>query len=214
MSVIAEFTFRHPGLPLMDALEGTGVTFDVEQAVASDPDRPVLFLWATGGDLEVFEASVGDDDTVAEWEVIEDAGDRRLYRVHVSEDTELPLYPMDERLEASRLDVTSGEHGVHARLRFPDRESLAEYQPRVERKGVDVTLQRVYGESDSEFPGGEYGLSEKQREALRTAVDAGYYQVPRAATLEDVADELGVSTQAASERLRRGVDAFVRTALD
>lgn len=213
MSVIGEFTFRHPGLPMMDALDGTGVEFDVEQAVASNPDRPVLFLWASDGDLEQFESNVPDDDSIADCEVIEDAGGRRLYRVQVSEDAELPLYPMDDRLEASRLDVTSSADGIDARLRFPDRESLAEYRPRVEEKGVDVALRRVYGEGDSGL-GGEYGLSVKQRQALETAAEVGYFEVPRDASLTTVADELGVSTQAASERLRRGAATLVRTALD
>lgn len=213
MSVIAEFTLRHPGLPMMDALDGTGVEFDVEHAAASDPDRPVLFLWATGGDFDRFEANCEDDDTVADLTVVEDASERRLYRVHVSAATDLSLYPLDERLEASRLGVTSGEDGLHVRLRFPDRESLSAFRPQLESKGVEVTLRSVYGESEHEF-GGEHGLSPKQREALETAVEAGFFEVPRDATLSDVADELGVSTQAASERLRRGVSAFVTNSLD
>ncbi|MFC3478896.1 helix-turn-helix domain-containing protein [Halobacterium litoreum] len=213
MSVIAEFTLSHPGLPMMDALEGTGVEFDVEHAAASDPDRPVLFLWATGGDFDRFEANCEDDDTVADLSVVEDTGDRRLYRVQVSAATDLALYPLDDRLEASRLGVTSGEEGLHVRMRFPDRESLSAFRPQLEAKGVDATLRRVYGENDPDF-GGEHGLSPKQREALETAVEAGFFEVPRDATLSDVADELGVSTQAASERLRRGVSTFVRTNFD
>jgi hypothetical protein len=38
--------------------------------------------------------------------------------------------------------------------------------------------------------------------------------VPRRASLSDIADELGVSTQAVSERLRRGVTTLVTNALD
>lgn len=213
MSLIAEFTFRHQGLPLMSTLAATGVELDVEQAVASDPDRPVLFVWAFDGDLDGFVAAATEDETVGEITLVEDAGDRRLYRVHVSEATEMPLYPLDDRLQASRLGVTSSADGIEARLRFPDRESLSEYQPMVEQKGVDVTLRRVYGESDAVF-GGEYGLSAKQREALQAAVDAGYFEVPRRASLSDIADDLGVSTQAISERLRRGVTTLVENALD
>lgn len=213
MSVIAEFTLRHPGLPLMDALDGTGIEFHVEQATAADPDRPVLFLWASGGDFDQFEANVPDDDSVSDFEVIDREDSRRLYRVHVSDDAALSLYPLDERLEASRLDVRSGEDGIHARLRFPDRESLSEYRPHLEAKDVDVILRRVYGESDPEF-GGEYGLSPKQRDALETAAEAGYFEVPRDVSLADVAEDLGVSTQAASERIRRGVATFVTTGLE
>ena len=213
MGVIAEFTFRHPGLPLMPSLEESDVRLDVEQAVAADPDEPVLFVWASDGDLDEFEAAVERDETVADYTVVEDAGDHRLYRVAVSEQTPVPLYPMDDRMEASRLDVTSSADGVNARLRFPDRESLSEFQPRAEARGVDVTLRGVYSDTESAL-GDEYGLSAKQREALVTAAELGYYDVPRQASLSDVADDLGVSAQAASERLRRGVKTFVREALD
>ncbi|MFB6269624.1 MAG: helix-turn-helix domain-containing protein [Halobacterium sp.] len=213
MGVIAEFTFEHPDLPLMSTLEETGVRVDVEQAVAEDPQRPVLFLWVSGGDLDYFEAVASRDETVGDLTLVEDADDRRLYRVQVSEDTEKPLYPLDERMEASRLAVSSSADGVDARLRFPDRESLSEFQPLLEERGVDVTLRGVYSQNDPVLSD-EYGLSSKQRQALLTAVEVGYYDVPREASLSDVADELGVSTQAASERLRRGIASFVRNAVD
>ncbi|CQH53221.1 HTH-10 family transcription regulator [Halobacterium hubeiense] len=213
MGVIAEFTFRHPGLPLMSSLEESDVRLDVEQAVAADPDEPVLFVWASDGDLDEFEAALGRDETVAEYTLVEDAGDHRLYRVAVSEQTPVSLYPVDDRMEASRLDVTSSADGVDARLRFPDRESLSEFRPRVEARGVDATLRGVYSDTESAL-GDEYGLSAKQREALVTAAELGYYDVPRQASLSDVADDLDVSPQAASERLRRGVKTFVREALD
>lgn len=213
MGVIAEFTFRHPGLPLTSALEESGVQLDVEQAVAADPDEPVLFVWASDGDLDDFEAAVADDPTVDDVTLVEDAGDRRLYRVAVSDETPVPLYPIDDRMEASRLDVSSSADGVDARLRFPDRKSLSAFQPRVEARGVDVTLRGVYSDTEA-APGDEYGLSAKQREALLTAAELGYYDVPRRASLADVADELGISPQAVSERLRRGVETFVREALD
>ncbi|WP_263654245.1 helix-turn-helix domain-containing protein [Halomicrobium urmianum] len=37
-----------------------------------------------------------------------------------------------------------------------------------------------------------------------TAYHAGYFEVPRATTLADVADDLDISRNAASARLRRG----------
>lgn len=213
MGVIAEFTFEHPDLPLMATLEETGVRVDVEQAVAADPQRPVLFVWVSGGETHRFPDVACDDQTVADLTLVEDAEDRQLYRVHISEKTEKPLYPLDDRLEASRLAVSATADGLQARLRFPDRESLSEFQPHIESRGVDVTLRGVYSQSDPVLTD-EYGLSSKQRAALSTAVDLGYYDVPRDASLSDVADELGISTQATSERLRRGIAAFVRNSVD
>jgi predicted DNA binding protein len=213
VSVIAEFTFRHPGLPLMATMEATGMELDVEQAVAADPDSPVLFVWASGGDFEEFEALAPDDDSVASISRIEDAGDRRLYRVQVADTDEPVLYPLDERLEASRLSVSSSADGLDVRLRFPDRESLSSYRPLVADRGVEVIVRGVYDQTGA-TPDSAFSLTEKQREALSKAVEAGYYDIPRSASLAEVADDLGVSQQSISERLRRGIANFVRNGLE
>lgn len=46
------------------------------------------------------------------------------------------------------------------------------------------------------------GITRKQCQAVRTAVELGYYGDPRTATLDDVAAELGISNSGASGRLR------------
>jgi len=44
-------------------------------------------------------------------------------------------------------------------------------------------------------------VTEKQTEAIETALELGYYERPRRATLGDLADELGVTDSAVSQRL-------------
>lgn len=44
-------------------------------------------------------------------------------------------------------------------------------------------------------------LTEKQREAVEAAVESGYYRRPRETSLGDIAEELGISPQALSQRL-------------
>jgi predicted DNA binding protein len=46
-------------------------------------------------------------------------------------------------------------------------------------------------------------LTTRQREVLRTAVEMGYYKVPREATLEDIAEAVGIVPTTASEHLRK-----------
>jgi len=41
----------------------------------------------------------------------------------------------------------------------------------------------------------------------------GYYDIPRGCTTAELADELGISDQATTERLRRAIGAFTRHAL-
>jgi predicted DNA binding protein len=62
-------------------------------------------------------------------------------------------------------------------------------------------------------PAGRYGLSEGQYNALTTAATYGYYDIPRDADLQAVAEELDVSHQALSERLRRGMLALIEDTL-
>lgn len=57
-------------------------------------------------------------------------------------------------------------------------------------------------------------LSERQREALETALALGYYETPRRVTHEDIADELGCAPNTASEHLQKGEAKLVRASLD
>lgn len=57
-------------------------------------------------------------------------------------------------------------------------------------------------------------LSPRQREALRAAHRLGYYEIPRAVTTADVADELGVARRTAEEHLRRAENQVVDALLD
>jgi predicted DNA-binding protein YlxM (UPF0122 family) len=49
------------------------------------------------------------------------------------------------------------------------------------------------------------GLIKKQQELLAIAYSNGYFDKPREMTLQEIAEELDISTSAASGRLRRGV---------
>ncbi|WP_226013154.1 helix-turn-helix domain-containing protein [Halomicrobium salinisoli] len=77
-------------------------------------------------------------------------------------------------------------------------------------EGVDADVRSI----------GDYGtkvgtaLTDRQREALATAWDAGYYEVPRTAGIEDVADELDLAVSTVSDLLRRAESRLVAEALD
>ena len=57
-------------------------------------------------------------------------------------------------------------------------------------------------------------VSDRQREALAVAWDAGYYEVPREGDIEAVADELGCAMSTASDLLRRAERRVVAATLD
>lgn len=58
-----------------------------------------------------------------------------------------------------------------------------------------------------------YGLTEPQRDTIVTAYKAGYFEIPREVSLVDFAEQQGLSHQALSERVRRGLRNLVDSTL-
>jgi hypothetical protein len=58
---------------------------------------------------------------------------------------------------------------------------------------------------------GNRTLTVEERETLRTALEMGYFEAPRATTLVDIADELGRSDVEVSQQLRRGMGTALRS---
>lgn len=77
--------------------------------------------------------------------------------------------------------------------------------------GVDETVERVGGYDPRRSPGA--ALTERQREVVGTAVELGYYDVPREATLDEVAAELDIAGSTVSAHLRKAEAAVVRDAV-
>jgi predicted DNA binding protein len=91
----------------------------------------------------------------------------------------------------------------------------AEIQAAVEQMPdlIDVTVTEVGGLEA--VPGVlDSLLSDRQREALETAFDLGYYEVPRTASHEDVADAMDCAPSTAAEHLRKAESTLLRSVLD
>jgi hypothetical protein len=73
-------------------------------------------------------------------------------------------------------------------------------------------VNRLYNPSNPKS-GGRFGLTPKQREALVTALDAGFYNIPPNATMDEVAQAIDISQQAMSKRLRRAHGNLIRNTL-
>lgn len=73
---------------------------------------------------------------------------------------------------------------------------------------IDVTVHEI-GEYDRRHPSIAGSLTDRQLEAVATAVDCGYYEVPRAGSLEDVADGLGCAPSTASDHLQKAESAVM-----
>ena len=205
----------HLTAPVFDA--SVAATDDVrvsldQQLVAGTGDVSWV-VWARGNDVTAFEEGLDADPTVADHAVIGGDRRRRLYHVHLSRSgRELTVSPCLTEANGQFLDATRHDGRWTVRLRFPDREAVGTFfECCADRDGVTASLTRLY-ESD-ETGDRPYGLSRPQLDALRLAFNAGYFDIPRSATLDDLAAELGVSDNAVSERLRRGMRSVLAATL-
>ncbi|WP_254761807.1 helix-turn-helix domain-containing protein [Natrinema marinum] len=76
---------------------------------------------------------------------------------------------------------------------------------------ADGTIERV-GDFERRLPPAT--VTDRQREALETAVAVGYYEVPRTGGVAAVADELGCASSTAGELLRNAESALVTSMID
>lgn len=199
-AVVATIEFNAGDVALLGtALARTDAAFHSNHVVARD-DRVRLLLGVRTADRSALEAALRSDPTVREATALVDLEPQCLYRVETADRVQ-PLHGMLVEANASVFALSGTDGRWRVRALFPSRDALGGACERCEDRGTGVTLRSVRGvglEAETWF-----GLTDEQYAALTTAYEAGYFDVPREADLMDLADELGVSHQSLSERLRR-----------
>ncbi|MFC6733434.1 MULTISPECIES: helix-turn-helix domain-containing protein [unclassified Haladaptatus] len=186
------------------------VEFDIERVVKSGEDAVMPLVWVRGTDREDFEQLLEEDETVNSVSLLADLGDEYLYRMEWVDQVIL-LLDMLTSSKATILDAYGRNDRWTLRVMYPDRERFSDNYDFAEDVGVTFEIESIR-ELDEE-PAGRFGLTKSQYETLITAVEHGYFEVPRDSSLEDLAEKFDVSHQALSERLRRGMKALVEDAL-
>ena len=97
-------------------------------------------------------------------------------------------------------------------MRFDSHDRLRGFQQHCADSGVDFELLRLH-ELSQPMNGQQYGLTDRQYDALRTAWELGYFDSPRVSTLDTIATELGITQQSLSDLLRRGHDTLIESTL-
>jgi predicted DNA binding protein len=186
------------------------VEFEVERIVETGEEAAMPLVWVRGADREAVSDAFESDPSVQGIELLSAFDDEQLYRMDWVADVDLVLQMLTNS-EATITDAYGTDGRWHLRVLYPDRESLSKTTEFRDEEGLtfDITaIREMEGE-----PVGRYGLTAEQFEALEAALEAGYYEVPRDVDQNELAEELGISHQALSERLRRATGALVEDAL-
>lgn len=214
MSIVCEFELVSEGLPLTSVAADLETLLHVEDVISGRHGPPALVFSATGVDPERLEPKLKDCASLAGYVPLESDLSESQYRVVLDEgviDADVYRQLVDLRTHPTGATVT--ERGWRVRAQFADRGDLAVFRDACETADVGFRLLRLSEEIADAAD--DFGLTQPQNEALLTAFEMGYFDVPREATLSDIAAELDTTTSALSERLRRGqrtlIEQTVRT---
>lgn len=206
--IIAEYTLDHPFLrETLRRVPGIALTWQYSYTDPSGRMRVIASIDAE--DDRVLDRAIDDDPTVADPAVLNEAGDRRLYRLDlVGEAADKSIMPTVIEVGGVQLGISATREGWHNRTRFPSREAFERVYRFCLHHDLDFEFHRIFEQAEL-FSPETPNLSDAQRETLIEAVESGYLDIPRGSSLEELGERIGVSESAASERFRRGVKKLV-----
>ncbi|GGO01406.1 MULTISPECIES: helix-turn-helix domain-containing protein [Haloarcula] len=211
MPTIVSGTVPASDLALNHSLEALPeLLFEVERIVTSGDDALMPMLWVRGSSRAEIEATLEEDPTVDEVTLLGDFDDECLFRMEWVSRIDL-IMQMLTNSEATVLDAVGQGDRWKVRVLYPRRSLFSKTHDFCTEHGVEFEVSSIR-ELD-EGPAGRYGLTSAQYEVLSEASRQGYFKVPREVSLSELADDLDISHQAASERLRRATDALVEDTL-
>jgi len=209
MRLVAEFEITCDALPLVEVAATVPEATILLELQFNHGDRPLFLVTVTGGSHQQFARALTDAYDVGDWTLVGRAGDTRRYQV-------VPALSFEEQLgdhieDLAGLEGLATADAIIERIEvvadgwrqtgwFATREAFDGFSS-FWQQNAEFQLTRLTRDGESEPPGD--GLTDRQHEALRTAYELGYFDVPRRASLEAVATELDLAASSVSERLRR-----------
>ena len=211
MSVVGDFSIPSNAFALEHALSTVPeMAIEADHLASHSPQEVFPFLWASGGDSDRFMEALEDDSTVDTAEIAEDTGDDVMYRLTWIDGFCDLIHEMVDH-HAAIVNATAHQDEWMLRLRFAEEEMVSSFQHHFREKGHTFEVHQLVHPSEPRQR--EFGLTAEQYEALITAVDMGYFSIPRTASVKEVGEALGISANAVSERIRRGCETFIRSGL-
>jgi hypothetical protein len=209
MRVVAEFEINCDALPLVEVAAAVPEATILLELQFNHGERPFFLVTVTDGSHQPVASALTDAYDVGEWTLIGQAGDTRRYQV-------VPALSFEEQLgdhidDLAGLESLARADAIIERIEvlpdgwrqtgwFATRDAFNEFSA-FWQQNAGFRLSRLTRDGESESPG--EGLTDHQQEALRTAYEMGYFEIPRRASLQEVAAELDISASSVSERLRR-----------
>ncbi|MFB6141534.1 MAG: helix-turn-helix domain-containing protein [Halosimplex sp.] len=215
MTVTTEFLISSPSLPLVSLAESLeSRQFECVHGLCLEHDSRVFVVY-----LEPTE-DVTEDDLLAFEDVVEAtslgrASGSAVYQVTVELADVVSDAFAPERFTATQMEPTVvTPEGWYEKKLFQNFAAFNGMRTRCEEYGISIELVSISQNPPEAEESSQYGLTDRQHEALTLAIARGYYESPRQATTEELAEEMDISQPSMSSLLRRAERQLLTTALD
>ena len=201
--IVTQLRLDHSSLFLRPTLRrAPDVTVEPEYWTTIGTGRTLVFCSVFGDSFDGFESALEMDPTISEPILADRYPDRRVYRVELTSRA-IPFIAQTAESDGRLLELSSSRDGWLVQLQFPSRDNLVAFNDYCRERDISVTVDHLRVSDDEDD--GVVALTEKQQELLAVAYDEGYFDVPRGISQDELADRLGVSKSAVSQRLRRAI---------
>lgn len=216
-STIAELRVAGPGAVLT---EGTLQTLpEAEIRIQYQATSQSAGIIVRGCDFDEFEAQIQSDPSIDNYERVAGFSDVHVYNITAHKEPTLISELLTEKgIQILEATSPSGSTMWRLRIRSPTREHLSEFITECRENRIALNLETLFTEAsppaDASFrcPVMKH-LTNGQYEALQGAYEMGYFDIPREVRLDELSQEFGISSQAMSERLRRGLSTLLKSHL-
>jgi predicted DNA binding protein len=214
MILIADISVPSETFPLGKVLEEfPEVEIELERLV---PLREAIIplFWVSGGESDaererLVQTALDDDPLTEAVTKLTSTADRTLFEVRWNNEINGIIQSFIET-DAELLQAQGTADVWDFRLQFRSRDALVEFRRSCETDDIPLTLRRLYNPS---IPADNGRLTDNQHDALVTAYEEGYFEVPRRVSMGTLAARFDISDSAFSQRLRRGTSALIAETL-
>lgn len=205
MATVAEFRLPIEAFVLGRLFERyPEATVEIERVVPTG-DTALPYVWLDGVDGDDAAAVLEGEPGMQSVTVIDTVNGSSLLRCRYA--TEHGGVEGIAAADVTLLRAAGDADGWTVQVRGDSATDVSAFHRGCTDVGLDPTLVELHGLTEiDDAP----SLTEPQREALVLADEMGYFDDERSVTLDDIADDLDISRQALSNRLRRGYRTLIR----
>ncbi|RQG97284.1 helix-turn-helix domain-containing protein [Natrarchaeobius chitinivorans] len=219
MAIVIEVRFAHENGALVDTLGAIpGLTVRTVPETSTVPGRNVYFFRFGDVTTEELEPVLENDHTVEKAKQVPAVADERMWGIEFTPETELLAPEVTEEggfvLDARSSAANRYPRGWCERWFVPAEDGVHRIWNHAREAGFEFEVLDLHQRFGADATGGgPEPLTDRQRVALVTAYEHGYFSEPRETSLEELAESLGLSPSAVNGRIRRGLRSLIEATL-